>query len=610
MSPRDMSSATRRPDIFVSATSGDLGHIRELAKQALLSIDCHPVEQTNFPPDYRSVEEMLRAKISACDAVLHIVGIRYGAEPDPDTLPDNAVRQSYTQMEARLARELGKKLYLFLCPDDFPYGGFPAESEEKQALQHAYRQQVRHDRQLRTTITGEADVQLRVRELQTQIESLRHTVSTLEDTVASSRRSHNRLLALGSLGLVVLLGLGALVFHLTRRSDQQSADNLRIEKKLDQTLSSFSKERELLTKVLDVSLRRNAELENLTPRQRFDLALREVAIEKDIPAEQLQSTLDLYAAKVKALGDQADYLDRVLVSEKGQQFERAVQIAEEGLATLEKQRDDFAKSERTQRNGMNPRYKKPDNHVIRRHELLMAKGRSLEAQYIYQKAAETYRQAGEILAPEIHPQLWDGARSSQIRSRHGAGIPARHNNEDATPGKPAPVGVTMLTAALEVENERGDKIYLNDEKNSLICAMATWCPYSRAFEVSLNTPELKEATKHLKIIYVYCDEWPAVRNMLEEKEGSEAGAEQYKKMKNDAFGSVVFDAAHLKEIKKPFFFIPVSSEVKPKNYPSSYDFDTKSYGKNPLLWLVEDARIDPKLVMEAAKKGRKSQGIE
>jgi hypothetical protein len=126
--------ATQRPDIFVSATSGDLGHIRELAKEALLSIDCHPVEQTNFPPDYRSVEEMLRAKIADCEAVLHIVGIRYGAEPDPATLPPGFDRQSYTQMEARLARELGKKLYLFLCPEDFAYGNFPEESEERQAL--------------------------------------------------------------------------------------------------------------------------------------------------------------------------------------------------------------------------------------------------------------------------------------------------------------------------------------------------------------------------------------------------------------------------------------------------------------------------------------------
>jgi len=68
--------------VFISATSGDLGSVRQLVKEALLSMDCHPVEQTNFPPDYRTVKEMLQDKIAACQAVIHIVGRRYGAEPN------------------------------------------------------------------------------------------------------------------------------------------------------------------------------------------------------------------------------------------------------------------------------------------------------------------------------------------------------------------------------------------------------------------------------------------------------------------------------------------------------------------------------------------------
>ena len=35
--------------VFISATSGDLSSVRQLVKEALLSMDCHPVEQTNFP---------------------------------------------------------------------------------------------------------------------------------------------------------------------------------------------------------------------------------------------------------------------------------------------------------------------------------------------------------------------------------------------------------------------------------------------------------------------------------------------------------------------------------------------------------------------------------
>ena len=44
-------------------------------------LGCHPVEQTNFPPDYRTVRDMLRKKILDCDAVIHVAGECYGAEP-------------------------------------------------------------------------------------------------------------------------------------------------------------------------------------------------------------------------------------------------------------------------------------------------------------------------------------------------------------------------------------------------------------------------------------------------------------------------------------------------------------------------------------------------
>ena len=59
-----------RPEIFVSATSQDLRTCRQLIKEALLTLGCVPVEQTNFPPDARTVREMLRVKIAACDAVI------------------------------------------------------------------------------------------------------------------------------------------------------------------------------------------------------------------------------------------------------------------------------------------------------------------------------------------------------------------------------------------------------------------------------------------------------------------------------------------------------------------------------------------------------------
>ena len=169
-----------------------------------------------------------------------IVGIRYGAEPDLSSLPEGQERLSYTQLKAQIARDLGKKLYLFLCPEDFPFGDYPQEPEDLRALQLAYRDRVRADRQLRTTIRDEKDISLRVRELQTQLEGLRRTVSDLEGSVTATKKSNTRVFILGAVGLLILVVTTALLLNLNRKTDHQSVHTQRIEDKLDQTLDSFS----------------------------------------------------------------------------------------------------------------------------------------------------------------------------------------------------------------------------------------------------------------------------------------------------------------------------------------------------------------------------------
>ena len=87
------------PKVFISATSGDLGSARKVVEQALLKSQCHPVEQSNFHPDWRTLEDLDRQKIEDCQALIHLVGFRYGAEPDPATLPPGTPPRSYTQLE-------------------------------------------------------------------------------------------------------------------------------------------------------------------------------------------------------------------------------------------------------------------------------------------------------------------------------------------------------------------------------------------------------------------------------------------------------------------------------------------------------------------------------
>lgn len=165
------------PKVFISATSGDLATAREAIKQALLTMGCHPVEQANFPPDYRTVREMLREKIADCQAVIHVVGMCYGAEPDPEKLPPNTPRRSYTQIEYDLAVELNKKLYSFVCPPDFPYDSAgDAEDGTKRQLQEAHRQRVQGEERHYAPVADRAALAMRIRELQIELQALKREV--------------------------------------------------------------------------------------------------------------------------------------------------------------------------------------------------------------------------------------------------------------------------------------------------------------------------------------------------------------------------------------------------------------------------------------------------
>ncbi len=146
--------------------------------------------------------DMLRAKIKGCDAIIHIVGRCYGSEPPLDSLPPGKPRRSYTQLEADIARELKKPLYLFVCPADFPYDSEPSsEPDAKQSLQMAYREQV---------LVDLSRMQYQVKTL----EELERQIATLGIRFEQFQRENNRLRKftltsfLGILIALVLIGGG------------------------------------------------------------------------------------------------------------------------------------------------------------------------------------------------------------------------------------------------------------------------------------------------------------------------------------------------------------------------------------------------------------------
>ncbi len=216
------------PKVFISATSGDLRGVRQVVKEALLTIGCHPVEQTNFGPDWRTVEGMLEAKIGDCQALIHIAGMRYGAEPDPASLPPDATRRSYTQMEHAIGRRLhaergddGFRVYAFVCPEDFPYDvpldsdGQPAapEPEEKARLQREHRAALLGGEALYRTPRDTAQLAASILALREEVLALRREQAAVREEVRGARKS---ILGVLALVIVLLAGIGGGLWWMKR----------------------------------------------------------------------------------------------------------------------------------------------------------------------------------------------------------------------------------------------------------------------------------------------------------------------------------------------------------------------------------------------------------
>jgi len=129
-----------RPTIFLSGVSSEFGSFREAVEVEVQKKGCFAENQSSFGVDYRTVEEMLRRRINDANAVIHIVGFRFGAEPKDR--PADKPRRSYTQMEYDIARELEKPLYVFLSSDATIADASGTDDAEATALQLAHRQAI------------------------------------------------------------------------------------------------------------------------------------------------------------------------------------------------------------------------------------------------------------------------------------------------------------------------------------------------------------------------------------------------------------------------------------------------------------------------------------
>jgi tetratricopeptide (TPR) repeat protein len=107
-----------KPRIFISAVSQEFKSARAKIEHTLEFLGYEVVQQDIWGTEPGDLRQMLRDKIDRCEALIHLPGLAYGAEPSaPD--PDFG-RVSYTQFEFLYAVSRGKKTYLILPTDDCP----------------------------------------------------------------------------------------------------------------------------------------------------------------------------------------------------------------------------------------------------------------------------------------------------------------------------------------------------------------------------------------------------------------------------------------------------------------------------------------------------------
>jgi hypothetical protein len=273
------------PRIFVSATSRDLRTARGLVSEGLRRMECLPIVQDDFPPDYKSVRDMLRTKILTCDAVVHLAGFYYGAEPQP-VIP-GPDRRSFTQMEYEIAMELKLPVYVFLCGKDFPFDPHDPEPEDKQQLQLDHRGRLLQREELYYEFASPEELSTRTRELQLSVENLR-------EELARERSRRRMTLGVAVAAIVIALGGGAVL--LNRQGAQEkviAATSLKLEQQgalIEQLLAEQARLRQ----------------EGATDPRAIALAAeKNVAAANNQSVEEIRSTLDQAIAEAQQAVDEA-----------------------------------------------------------------------------------------------------------------------------------------------------------------------------------------------------------------------------------------------------------------------------------------------------------------
>ena len=294
--------------VFISAVTRELGSVRKLVKRGLEDNDYHAIEQDSFPPDYRDLKAKLRERINSCDAVVHIAGQCYGAEPAER--PAEAPRRSYTQLEYDIAVELGKPVYVFLTGAEFPADPHEPEAAELKELQAAHRERLISSGQDYNPTSSIQQLDQKIRSVQLKVERLTDEIQQVDQKMDVHGGRLRRWLA--GVAVLVIAGLGVLAYvgwqqQLERQAQQQEQARQQAEREKQQA-ERANQERE---RIAAEAARKEAQTIQQVQQEFAERFLQQLLTNKEIKAEdareralkELPALVKLPLAEIQSLID-------------------------------------------------------------------------------------------------------------------------------------------------------------------------------------------------------------------------------------------------------------------------------------------------------------------
>ncbi len=167
----------QRPAIFISAASGELRTARGFVSRLLDGIGYDAKDQDMAAADHGSLSAVLRRWIDLSEGVIQLVGKCSGAEPvnaDGTPQPDPEFgRCSYTQLEARYARSIGKPVWYFFVGNGYRADPHDPEPPDLSALQRDYIEGIGDSGDFRHTFSNDAELEAGIRDIGGSLMKLR-----------------------------------------------------------------------------------------------------------------------------------------------------------------------------------------------------------------------------------------------------------------------------------------------------------------------------------------------------------------------------------------------------------------------------------------------------